>query len=37
MNTISLEKELNKLQEDQNKNDQILTDNILLMLGGASF
>ena len=37
MNTISLEKELNKLQEDQNKNNQILTDNILLMLGGASF
>ena len=37
MSIISLEKELNKLQEDQNKNDQILTDNILLMLGGASF
>ena len=37
MNINSLQKEFNKLQEDQNKNNQILTDNILLMLGGASF
>jgi len=37
MNINSLQKELNKLQENQNKNNQILTDNVLLMLGGASF
>ncbi len=37
MNINSLQKEFNKLQEDQNKNNQNLTNNVLLMLGGAYF
>ena len=37
MNINSLQKEFNKLQENQNKNNQNLTNNVLLMLGGAYF
>ena len=37
MSINSLQKELNKLQEDKDKNSQVLTNNALLMLGGLSF